>query len=368
MLFPLYHPAAALYTPSMLKVLEEDFARIPALLDAGGARSRRRSKTTSPGRRARSRIGSARPVLTVRTELASASAGETEGIAARLAGRLALGDVVTVSGELGAGKTTFVRGACRELGVTRPVTSPTFTIGHRYAGVVPVVPPRPVPVRSGLSGRVGRPRAVLRGRDRLRRVARGGVGTLPPPRVARDARACRRRSPSRHARVRRERGATRHRVMLVLAFDTATDVATSALLQDGSRPRRASRLGAGAPRGRRRAPDGSRTARPSDLEAIVGRDRARELHEHANRARGRPRPRARARRSRRGRLDAGRARVVATRRVPGDRRAPRRGVRPGPRRGRARRPRARTGTLCVGDGAVRYREMLERQGCERPAR
>jgi tRNA threonylcarbamoyladenosine biosynthesis protein TsaE len=40
--------------------------------------------------------------------------------------------VVTVSGELGSGKTTFVRGACRALGVTVPVTSPTFTIGHRY--------------------------------------------------------------------------------------------------------------------------------------------------------------------------------------------------------------------------------------------
>jgi tRNA threonylcarbamoyladenosine biosynthesis protein TsaE len=74
----------------------------------------------------------------VRIELASASAGGTEWIAARLAGRLALGDVVTVSGELGSGKTTFVRGACRALGVTSPVTSPTFTIGHRYAGDVPV--------------------------------------------------------------------------------------------------------------------------------------------------------------------------------------------------------------------------------------
>lgn len=46
--------------------------------------------------------------------------------------------MVTVSGELGAGKTTFVRGACRALGVAQPVTSPTFTIGHRYEGRVPV--------------------------------------------------------------------------------------------------------------------------------------------------------------------------------------------------------------------------------------
>jgi tRNA threonylcarbamoyladenosine biosynthesis protein TsaE len=49
-----------------------------------------------------------------------------------LARALRLGDVVLVSGELGAGKTTFVRGACRALGVGGRVTSPTFTIGHRY--------------------------------------------------------------------------------------------------------------------------------------------------------------------------------------------------------------------------------------------
>jgi tRNA threonylcarbamoyladenosine biosynthesis protein TsaE len=41
---------------------------------------------------------------------------------------------VLVSGELGAGKTTFIRGACRALGVTARVTSPTFTIGQVYAG------------------------------------------------------------------------------------------------------------------------------------------------------------------------------------------------------------------------------------------
>jgi len=46
--------------------------------------------------------------------------------------------VVTISGELGTGKTTFVRGACRALGVTQPVTSPTYTIGHRYEGRVTV--------------------------------------------------------------------------------------------------------------------------------------------------------------------------------------------------------------------------------------
>ena len=68
----------------------------------------------------------------------SASVEETERAAAELAERLSPGDVVTVSGELGSGKTTFVRGAARALGVTAPVTSPTFTIGHRYAGRVDV--------------------------------------------------------------------------------------------------------------------------------------------------------------------------------------------------------------------------------------
>lgn len=59
---------------------------------------------------------------------------ETEALAAVLAARLDAGDVVTVSGELGSGKTTFVRGACAALGVRERVTSPTYTIGHRYHG------------------------------------------------------------------------------------------------------------------------------------------------------------------------------------------------------------------------------------------
>jgi tRNA threonylcarbamoyladenosine biosynthesis protein TsaE len=68
----------------------------------------------------------------------SSSPEETERIAARLAAELRPGEVVTVSGELGSGKTTFVRGACRALGVEGPVTSPTYTVGHRYRGHVDV--------------------------------------------------------------------------------------------------------------------------------------------------------------------------------------------------------------------------------------
>ncbi len=71
-------------------------------------------------------------------EIVTASPDETEALAARLAERLSPGDVVTISGELGAGKTTFVRGAARALGVTGPVSSPTFTIGHRYEAPTPV--------------------------------------------------------------------------------------------------------------------------------------------------------------------------------------------------------------------------------------
>ncbi len=71
-------------------------------------------------------------------ELHSASPADTESIGARLAADLQPGDVVLVSGDLGSGKTTLIRGACRALGVEGPVTSPTFTIGQRYRGRLPI--------------------------------------------------------------------------------------------------------------------------------------------------------------------------------------------------------------------------------------
>jgi tRNA threonylcarbamoyladenosine biosynthesis protein TsaE len=62
----------------------------------------------------------------------------TEAAGTRVAAGLVPGDVVHVIGELGSGKTTLVRGACRALGVSAAVTSPTFALAHRY------------PARSGL--------------------------------------------------------------------------------------------------------------------------------------------------------------------------------------------------------------------------
>src|SRR6185437_9723510 len=73
-------------------------------------------------------------VLVAMAETTTSSPEETEALAGELARRLATGDVVTVAGELGSGKTTFIRGACGALGVEERVTSPTYTIGHRYHG------------------------------------------------------------------------------------------------------------------------------------------------------------------------------------------------------------------------------------------
>jgi tRNA threonylcarbamoyladenosine biosynthesis protein TsaE len=55
-------------------------------------------------------------------------------LGAELARALPAGAIVYVEGELGAGKTAFVRGAAQELGVREQVTSPTFTVAHLYEG------------------------------------------------------------------------------------------------------------------------------------------------------------------------------------------------------------------------------------------
>ena len=69
----------------------------------------------------------------------SSSVEDTRAIAAELATALRPGDVIALSGDLGAGKTSFVQGAASALGVQERVTSPTFILMREYKGTVPVV-------------------------------------------------------------------------------------------------------------------------------------------------------------------------------------------------------------------------------------
>jgi len=71
-------------------------------------------------------------------ELRTGSADETRGVGAAIAGLLLPGDVVSLTGDLGAGKTTLVQGAAGALGVKEPVTSPTFILVREYEGDLPV--------------------------------------------------------------------------------------------------------------------------------------------------------------------------------------------------------------------------------------
>ena len=71
-------------------------------------------------------------------DVISRAPDETRKVGAALAELLVPGDVVSLTGDLGAGKTAFVQGAARALGVQEPVTSPTFVLVRQYRGDVPV--------------------------------------------------------------------------------------------------------------------------------------------------------------------------------------------------------------------------------------
>ena len=62
----------------------------------------------------------------------SRSVDETKALAAALAELARPGDLILLAGELGAGKTAFAQGFGRAMGVTEPITSPTFTLVHSY--------------------------------------------------------------------------------------------------------------------------------------------------------------------------------------------------------------------------------------------
>jgi tRNA threonylcarbamoyladenosine biosynthesis protein TsaE len=93
------------------------------------------------------------------------------------------GDVVTISGELGSGKTTFVRGACRALGVEGPVTSPTYTIGHRYKGEVDVSHLDLFRFRGVSAAEWGDLEPYFDDAIVFVEWPEAGAGVLPPPRV-----------------------------------------------------------------------------------------------------------------------------------------------------------------------------------------
>ena len=72
-------------------------------------------------------------------QITTHSADETQALGKKLASRLAPGDVIAYFGDLGAGKTAFTRGLAQGLGITDPVTSPTYTIVNEYlSGRIPL--------------------------------------------------------------------------------------------------------------------------------------------------------------------------------------------------------------------------------------
>ena len=143
-LLPLFHPAAALRTPAVKETLRADFDAAAGAARSSRPRRRRRRRgdrerrgrqpraSTSPqpaGRPARSSSAEPRAPRRHPTAARDRSAGRADR--GRACGRATWS---LVSGEVGVGKTTLIRGACRALGVEGPVTSPTFTIGQRYRG------------------------------------------------------------------------------------------------------------------------------------------------------------------------------------------------------------------------------------------
>ena len=77
--------------------------------------------------------------MLMRVQVRTATPEETRSVGERLAELFDAGDVVVLTGELGAGKTTLVQGVGRGLGIAERVTSPTFTLVREYSGRLPVI-------------------------------------------------------------------------------------------------------------------------------------------------------------------------------------------------------------------------------------
>ena len=284
--------------------------------------------------------------------MTTASEGETEELGGRLAAVLAPGDIVAVSGELGAGKTTFVRGACRALGVTSIVSSPTYTIGHRYEGRVPVAHLDLYRLEGIGDERWGDLEPYFDGTIAFVEWPEHAGGWLP---AARATVTLAHVDPT-HRRITIESDDD-------LRFDTATSTAGCALVRDGE------------PAGERFVEARSVLAAAAELTADAGiapardrcargRDGPGQLHLDPDRARDRAGARARARDPGRGCLDAARPSRAASR---SSTRAAARSSPSGPAVCRPEELEVE-GLRLVGDGAVRYRELFEAAGAEIPDR
>ena len=167
----------------------------------GAARPAPARSAPAAARRSARNIGAScrrRPACTLRV----ASLDGTHAVAAALAGLSRAGDIILLAGEMGAGKTAFAQGFGRALGVTEPITSPTFTLVHSYdTGGADAAPRRPLPPRAARRGR--RPGARRAGRVRRHRARR--VGRRRRVDVRRAPRRAPRRSSTTTLDARRRR-------------------------------------------------------------------------------------------------------------------------------------------------------------------